>query len=368
MKVPFNRLDDPLYSDDNFFEGIKSIFENRSFLFGENNVKLKLEMENYLKVGNFLPLSSGTSALSIAIKSLNIPKGKKILLAANAGGYGRIAADISGFDVAYADCDQNGLLTAKQIAGLLTEEIGAVIITHLYGQMINVLEIREICDPKGIYVIEDCAQSFGAKMENRHCGTIGHIGVFSFYPTKNIGAAGDAGGLCTDDKLIFERAEKISQYGWSEKYKIDFPNGDNSRMDEIQAFVLLRKLVKVDVSNESRRRIWNRYSQSIIGTKIRILGTNEYSFVAHLAVVDAGKNKKSLISFLAESGISSMVHYPIIDTLQNAFLDSNFDLPNSRYLSENCISIPLFPSMTPPEIDYVCEKLRVFTNGLGADD
>ena len=368
MKVPFNRLDDPLYSDDKFFSGIKDIFVDRSFLFGKNNSKLILEMQNYLRVGNFLPLSSGTSALSIAIKSLNIPKGRKILIAANAGGYGRIAADISGFDVVYADCDQNGLLTAKQIVGLLTEDIGAVIITHLYGQMINVLEIREICDPKGIYVIEDCAQSFGAKIENRHCGTLGHIGVFSFYPTKNIGAAGDAGGLCTDNKVVFERAEKLSQYGWSEKYKIDFSGGDNSRMDEIQAFVLLCKLPKVDVSNESRRKIWNRYNQSIIGTKLRILGSNEYSFVAHLAVIDAGKSKNSLISFLTENGIASMVHYPIIDTLQNAFLDSNFDLPNSRYLSENCISIPLFPSMTAPEIDYVCEKLGVFASSLGTHD
>jgi dTDP-4-amino-4,6-dideoxygalactose transaminase len=368
MKVPFNRLDDPLYSDANFYSGIRDIFENRSFLFGKNNSRLILEMQNYLRVGDFLPLSSGTSALSIAIKSLNLPKGKKVLMAANAGGYGRIAADIAGVGVKYADCDKSGLFTLDQIRGALSEDIGAVLITHLYGQMIDVLEIKEVCDLKGIYVIEDCAQSFGAKTNNRLCGTIGHVGVFSFYPTKNIGAAGDAGGLCTDDKIIFQRAEKLSQYGWSDKYKIDIPGGENSRMDEIQAFVLLCKLATVDNSNEARRLIWNRYKKSLLNSSLRILGTNDYSFVAHLAVIDAGKSKGALIAFLTDNGIASMVHYPIIDTLQDAFLDNNDELPNAYYLSKNCISIPLFPSMNEEEIDYVCEKLAIFVQSVSPNE
>lgn len=361
MRIPFNDLSRSNLINKELNDDILSVVNSGQYI-NQNMVKLfENRFAEFFNFGFVHSVSSGTSALSLAMKALPLSKNYSILMAANAGGYGRIAAELAGVNSIYCDVNDQGLIDIEKLEQIPIDSYSVVLITHLYGQMSNMNEISSYCLKNGKYLIEDCAQSIGAKFNEISCGNWGDVATFSFYPTKNLGAFGDAGAVVTKDEHLYKRIVSLSQYGWGNRYSIDMFGGENSRMDEIQATVLLHKLDNLPKINERRKTIWKEYEKNL-PKNFRIIGRDNAQFVAHLNVLVVDKDRHNFVDYLNNKGIESQIHYPILDTKQAAFKNDSVYLPNSLRLSKSIVSLPSFPELKDSELEYICENLRSYRN------
>jgi dTDP-4-amino-4,6-dideoxygalactose transaminase len=234
-------------------------------------------------------------------------------------------------------------------------------VTHLYGQTLQLELLANFLRQKNIFLIEDCAQAIGAYVGEGRAGSIGDISTFSFYPTKNLGAIGDAGAICTSNEEIFNRLKSLREYGWSRRYFSEIPFGGNNRIDEIQALVLDTQLSMVDEWNLRRRQIWERYKSAADKSGLRILGSASRSFVAHLAVIDS-ENRARLTGHLNAHMIETAIHYPYPDYVQPGLTQDVFNknMPTTERLCASVMSIPLFPELTESEISRVENALASY--------
>jgi len=362
MNIPFNDLSRSKSLNKGFFVKLEELLLSGHYLFGPHTKELEESLSVYLNIPYVRAVSSGTSALTLALKSLNLPENSTIIASANSGSYARIAAEQAKLQTKYVDVDLNGIISLPQLKALDDNEACALVVTHLYGQIGDMLSLKEYCQNREIFLIEDCAQSFGATFEKRRAGSWGDIGVFSFYPTKNLAAMGDAGAIATSSSELFARIQALSQYGWGNKYSVEIKGGENSRIDEIQAFILCNRLEVVDDQNRKRRKIWRRYADALQNTTYRLLGTDADCFVAHLAVIDASQRRDDFRTFLQLRGIQTAIHYPIPDYQQEGFSDESISLPNTEYLTNSIFSIPIFPELTETEVQYICDALKDFAH------
>ena len=275
------------------------------------------ELAAFLGVSHVVGVASGSDALVLALLAVDCGPGDEVVTAANAGGYASSAIARLGCDVSYAEVDSDSLLmTPYSVLDAIGPATRAVVVTHLYGNVAKVEEIVAVCRPQGIAVIEDCAQSLGALSQGRRVGTIGDVAAFSFYPTKNLGAAGDGGAVATADDDVAATVRSLRQYGWGPKYQVDASGqGSNSRLDEVQAAILRVGLPGLDSANERRREIVGRYAEALTGRSVRLVSGVTPEFVAHLAVVRAD-GRFGLQASLAAVGVETDIHYPIPDHLQ----------------------------------------------------
>ena len=196
-----------------------------------------------------LGIANGTDAIKLAFLGLGLNQGDLVATVANAGGYSTTAAKSIGLEVGLIDVDfADHQMSIESLLAFINKfpETKAIVATHLYGQIGRIDQIAEICKKKNILLIEDCAQSFGAALSNSFAGSFGDAATFSFYPTKNLGSIGDAGAVSFKENSTYELAKKISQYGWGKRYEVEFKQGLNSRIDEIQAAILVSREKTVD--------------------------------------------------------------------------------------------------------------------------
>jgi aminotransferase EvaB len=344
---------------------ILKVLESGIWIHGPEHNYFENELAVFLNVKHVRGVASGTDALEVALRAVGCIQGSKIISVPNAGGYTSIAAASIGCEVIFCDVDTEKLLMdPESLALLLSKEIDAVVVTHLYGNVAPIRAIKEMCEPYGIKVIEDCAQAIGASEFGVRVGTVGHVGTFSFYPTKNLGAIGDGGALATNDSEIAKRITELRQYGWTNKYKIDRPGGMNSRLDEIQAAVLRVGLPKLESLNQKRREIVEQYSQALMGSEIRLVTSFETGNAAHLAVLQlpTTTSQSSFKSYMKEFGIATDIYYPILDCDQIGLSSptNSISLVNARSAGNTIISIPLFPELSDSEIQRICKALTNF--------
>ncbi len=333
-----------------------------NYILGENSEKFESNLARHLGVLGCVAVGSGTDALIFAFRAIGLRAGDTIVATPNAGGYSAIAARIIGISVVYVDCDDQGRMSVESLADALEfyPQVRGVVVTHLFGLASPVSEIRYLCNAKGIFLIEDCAQSIGGSLENRALGSFGDVSTFSFYPTKNLGALGDGGAIASSDSHVLDRARALRQYGWSQKYKVMDEFGQNSRMDEFQAVVLNHKLGSLENHTEVRREIWTRYSRALDGSSWRLIGSNGRDFVAHLAVVVAPRGLREESRWgLEKLGVSTAIHYPVLDYDQLPWQDSKrMPCPIAQDLSERIFSIPIFPELEEGEIQTIEASLK----------
>jgi len=219
-----------------------------------------------------------------------------------------------------------------------------------------------IARERGLMVIEDCAQAHGAEYRGRKVGSIGHAGCFSFYPTKNLGAYGDAGMIVTVDETIAAVARMVRTYGWRRRNVSEVP-GINSRLDEIQAAILSEKLPHLDRWNLRRHEIAMRYTSRLSGLPLELpAGGQEVRNVFHLYVVRTPR-RDALASHLAGRGISTLIHYPVPIHLQPAYAQPDQEagsIPVSERIQNEILSLPLYPELTDGEVDTICSEIRDF--------
>lgn len=340
------------------------VLRSGQFLKGRFTTALEDQLSDLFGGRAPVAVANGTDALIIALLSLGLKEGDCIALAPNAGGYASIAARVVGLTTVFVDVD---ILTAQMSGKALQEalrsspEIRAVIVTHLYGMCSSAPEIADICKRSGVKLIEDCAQSFGAGIAGRLAGDFGDITTLSFYPTKNLAALGDGGALLCRDSQHAHLARQFAQYGWSKKYQVEVDHGFNSRLDEVQAAILIRRLHDVPRLNLIRRNIVHRYQLSLSAPR-RMIWSPGDEFVAHLAImVTPDRNRDS--EYLRSQGIESGVHYPLLDFEQPAWQQSKDSewygrCPNALWLVRHILTLPSFPQMTEEEITHVTQTLE----------
>jgi len=367
--IPLNdlsRLDPELKKQISNKVGPLSVSGN--YILGENVTAFERAFAEYVGATGCVSVANGTDALVISLRAMGLKAGDVLLNVANAGGYTTVAAGLVGAEVVFTDIQKENLHAtvddyrqAFEKAKTLGLEPKLLVITHLFG-LVNpqVESIVRFAQENGMLVLEDCAQAAGARMDGRHAGTFGDIATISFYPTKNLGASGDAGAIVSSRADVLEKARRLRQYGWSEKYNMDLDGGQNSRMDEIQAAVLIEKLGHLDSWNARRREIYARYVDSASSSVEFTAPTNDESFVAHLVVVrHRVKDAKEFASHFAKHLVSTGIHYPIADNRQQISLkykDVNPTLTTEKEI-KRILTIPMFPEMTEAEVYRVCEAL-----------
>ena len=327
------------------------------------------EFARYCGVQWCIAVANGTDALELSLRALDIGSGHEVITMANAGGYSTTACLAVGATPVYVDVSpDNCQLAVGAIEHALSPTTRAVVVTHLYGLMNDVGAIRALLQSSGrsdVHIVEDCAQSHGAERRGFKAGSLGTVGAFSFYPTKNLGALGDAGAVVCQDRDLAARLRQLRQYGWRDKYETVLPGGRNSRMDPIQATVLSLQLARLDDANRGRREICNLYRDNLpAGWKL--VGGEDTSFVGHLAVAiaDEPDGRNRFLSWLRDRAIGCDIHYPRLDCDQPGWQTKSRksdSLAISRSLTQRVVSLPCFPEMSADELGQVVDAARTFS-------
>lgn len=362
--IPFNDLRRGIYADDEVAETVERVARSGRYLMGEETFAFESELADYLRVRHVVGVASGTDALELAFMALGGGPGGELVTAANAGGYGALAARCCGMRVRFADVDDYDLLlTPDSVEAALTLQTTMVLVTHLYGKMAPIVAICDLCHARGIAVVEDCAQAAGARANGRYAGSVGDAAAFSFYPTKNLGAIGDGGAVVTSDDEVALRARRLAQYGWSVKYRVAEDHGKNSRLDEIQAAVLRVRLPRLDELNQRRRDAVRQYADALLPTPVEMAQAGDDDYVAHLAVVRASSRSKFAEGLLAR-GIHTDVHYPVPDHRQKFIGAPHLNLPVTEAASRQVLSLPCFPDLEHEELEIICAALSEVAESL----
>ncbi len=360
-KIPFNDLARATAAQRHELdEAIGRVLSSGWFVLGPEHDAFEGELAAYLAIPHAVAVANGTDALELAFAAAGVGPGDTVLTVANAGGYSSVAARLRGATPVYADISPGTLQMTTETARAALTGLSApprvMVVTHLYGAMAPVRELRELADELGIVVIEDCAQSIGARLEGQHAGTFGHLATASFYPTKNLGALGDGGAVLTADPDLAVALRSLRQYGWEGKYSIGRGGGRNSRLDELQAAILRTRLPHLDAQNERRRRIHARYEQ-VSSDRIRLVNTASESFIAHLAVAVVD-DRDAVREEFAAAGIGTDVHYPVPDHRQPYPGGIGQSLPATEAAARTVLSLPMFPELTDNEVDRICDLLE----------
>jgi len=344
-------------------QAVSRVIASGWFVLGPEVSAFEQEFATYCGSEHCVSLANGTDALELALRALNIGKNSNVLTVANAGMYSSAAILATGATPVYADVRfDTCLIDVADVTRLVSElKIDAIVVTHLYGLMADIVQIVQLAKNKNIPVIEDCAQSHGAMINGKKAGAFGEIGCFSFYPTKNLGALGDGGAVVTNHIDLNEQVRQLRQYGWSSKYRATLAGGCNSRLDEMQAAVLRVMLPLLDKWNARRREIATRYTNGIRHTKIATPALHGEEYVAHLYVIKTPE-RDSLRQYLTEAGIPSDVHYPIPDYRQPccSHLFTDVNKPITEQLCTEVFTLPCFPEMTDAEVDMIVYRINAW--------
>ena len=336
------------------------------YILGPEVEAFEREFAAYCGAAACVAVGNGTDALELALRALGVGAGDEVATVANAGGYATAAIRAAGATPVYADVDEATLtIDPASLAERLTPRTRAIIVVHLYGRLADVEAVARLAKERGMPLIEDCAQAHGAARGGGKAGTFGAVGCYSFYPTKNLGALGDAGALVTNDAPFAARVAELRTYGWRGKYRVAAAGGMNSRMDEMQAAVLRVKLPHLDAWNARRRRIARRYAAAIVHPAIALSPRpDDDSDVAHLYVVRA-QDRDGLRVHLAAAGIATDVHYPVADHRQAAWAQAaSPSLLRTERACDEVLSLPCYPELTEAEIAAVaaaCNSWRPAT-------
>jgi len=364
MLVPFCDLRqqlDPINSG--VQEAIKRVFDRGQFIFGPELEAFEEEFGKFCGVPYAIGCASGTEAIALSLMALGIGSGDEVITVPNTALPTVAAIAMTGARPVFVDVEPHGLLmNPDHLEAAITSRTRALLPVHLYGQAADMDPILEIARRHNLAVVEDACQAHGAKYKNRICGTFGDIGCFSFYPTKNLGAYGDAGLAITSNKDLGQRLRMLRNYGNTGGYTFIL-KGINSRLDEIQAATLRVKLHYLKKWNETRRQLASRYGKALSELPLTLPEElpNRYH-VYHLYVIRCNERNR-LQEYLSSQGIQSLIHYPVPIHLQAAYEDLGYqrgDFPVAEKAINQVLSLPLYPGISYQTIDLITEAIRDF--------
>jgi dTDP-4-amino-4,6-dideoxygalactose transaminase len=343
------------------------VIQRNDYILGEDVGEFEKEFAQFCHVKYAVGLSSGTAALFLACESLGIGPGDEVIVPAFTYIATALAVSYTKAKPVFVDIEEDTYnIDVKKIESAITKNTKAIIPVHLYGQPANMPEISRIAKKHGLKVIEDCAQAHGATIKmfdgSWHVtGSMGDVGCFSFYPSKNLGALGDGGMITTDDEAIYKRFLMLRDYGRVSKYEHAMI-GYNSRLDTLQAAILRIKLKKLDSWNESRRRsaaIYNKLLKGVEGV-ITPFAKDSLTHVYHVYAIRSTMREK-VFNHLKANAVGVIIHYPIPLHLQKAYAGLNYkmgDFPVSEKVAQEIISLPMYPYMKEKDIKSVVRLIK----------
>ena len=363
MKIMPNRMDRgyELYQQD-FEDKAIEVLRSGWYILGKEVSAFEEEFAKYIGVKYCVGLASGLDALWIAVRLLGIGIGDEVLVQGNTYIATVMGVTMNGATPIFVEPDEYFGMDVTKMEKLITEKTKAVLVTHLYVMASNMDEIVRICKKYNIKLIEDCAQSHGAMFNGKMTGTFGDVGCFSFYPSKNLGAFGDAGAVVVDDEELAKEFKIFRNYG-SEKRYYNKVVGANSRLDEIQAGLLRVRLSHMDELTKERCRIAEKYTNEIVNRKLKLPALVEGATCVWHQYVIRCEERDRLIEYLNEKGIGTIIHYPIPPHLAEAYAYLGHkvgDYPITEKYANTVLSIPMYNGMTKEEQEYVIAVLNDF--------
>ena len=358
-----NRLDRGFFQYQKEFEDkIVEVLRSGRYVLGKEVEAFEKEFAKYTGAEYCVGLASGLDALWIAFRILGIGKGDEVIVQGNTYIASVMGITINGATPIFVEPDEYYNIDASKIEEKITDKTKAILVVHLYGQASNMKPIMELAKKYKLRVVEDCAQSHGAKFNDKMTGTFGDIGCFSFYPSKNLGAFGDAGAIVTDNPQIAEDIRVFRNYG-SEKRYYNRVVGTNSRLDEMQAGLLRVRLSHIKELENEKRKICTRYLNEINNPNIVLPSIRDgATHIWHQFVIRT-ERRNELIEYLEGKGIGTIIHYPIPPHLSEAYSylgHKKGAFPITEQYADTVLSIPLYNGMTEDELDYVIEALNEF--------
>jgi len=344
---------------------LRQLFAQSAFSLGPWVDRFESAVADYLGVPYAIGVNSGTSALHLALIAAGVGPGDEVLLPSHTFIATAWAALYVGAKPVLCDIEpESGTIDVADAERRVSPATKAIVPVHLYGQAANMTDVMKLADRHGLIVVEDAAQAIGAVYDGRRLGTLGRFGCFSFYPAKNLGAAGEAGLVVTSDAAAAKRMKALRHHAQSERY-IHTEIGFNYRMEGLQGLVLSHKLKLLPDWIEERRGLAKAYGEQLAGLPLALPRVAHQDHVFHLYVVRTPR-RDELRAFLQERGIETGLHYPVPLHRQPCFATLGFDPKDfpvcERYTAE-LLSLPLFTGMTRDQLDYVCEGVRAFFDG-----
>ncbi len=330
------------------------------FILGPNVQAFEQEAADYLGVNHAVSVASGTDALHLALVAAGIGEGDEVITTAFTFIATAEAISYVGAIPVFVDIDPNTFnIDLDQVAQAITSKTRAVIPVHLFGQPVNMPALIQLCEDKGLLVVEDCAQSFGAHIDNKMTGSFAAFGAFSFFPSKNLGCFGDGGLISTNDAKYADELKVLRNHGSRERYHHNVI-GYNSRLDELQAVVLRIKLKHIDDYNASRRRVAQRYSNALKDTGIRPPFEDKTGLHVYHQYTLLAENRDHIMKNLQDNGIACAVYYPIPLHRQDVYIKDyqHLTLAVTDSVARNCFSLPVYPELENETIDAITDIIK----------
>lgn len=356
----------PLHDDlqDQILSAVKKVLESNALILGSEVKQFENAVKKYLNAKYTVAVNSGLDAMILSLKAIGIKKGDEVLVPSNTYIATWIAVShVGAIPVPVEPDPLTYNIDSRQIESVITPKTKAIIPVHLYGLPCEMEKILKIANKNDIKVIEDNAQAFGALIGGKKTGSIGDINALSFYPTKNLGAIGDAGMIVTNDEELYVKCKALRNYGSSIRYYNDYI-GFNSRMDEIQAAILNVKLKHTDKWIAEKKGLAAIYNEGLKDINDIVLPSFNNEHTYHLYVINC-KYRDNLLNHLEKHKITTLIHYPLPPHLQQCYKFLNYkkgDFPIAEILADNLLSLPMYIGIK--EQERVIEVVRNFYNGL----
>jgi dTDP-4-amino-4,6-dideoxygalactose transaminase len=336
---------------------LQALAETR-FILGPNVQAFDQEAGAYLGAKHAISCASGTDALHLALLAAGIKPGDEIITSAFTFIATGEAIRYIGAEPVFVDIQAHSLnIDPARIRAAITDKTRAILPVHLFGLPADMKEIQALADEFGLLVIEDCAQSFGSRYQGKTTGTMGCVGAYSFFPSKNLGCYGDGGMITTNDDEIAAQIRLLRNHGSSQQYHHDVI-GYNSRLDELQAVVLRIKLKYIDEYNQKRLAVASSYNQRLANSRFQtpaILDDRDHVFHQYTALCD---DRDAVREHVLSQEVACAVYYPIPLHRQKVFADTTtVELPITESTASRCLSLPIYPEMTEAQIETVCEAI-----------
>jgi dTDP-3-amino-3,4,6-trideoxy-alpha-D-glucose transaminase len=328
------------------------------YILGPEVEAFEAAFARYHGVAHAVGVANGTDAIELALRAGGIGLGDEVITVAHTAVATVCAVERTGATPVLVDIDPASYTMAPNAArGAITRRTRALVPVHLYGHAADMTALRALADQHHLLLVEDCAQAHGARHDGRLVGTIGHLGAFSFYPTKNLGAYGDGGAVITNNAALAERLRRLRNYGQTTRYHHE-ERGVNSRLDEVQAAILRVKLAHLDAHNDERRRLATVYGNQLSGVELPTEGDGVHH-VYHLYVI-RHPDRERLREGLRQRGVGTLIHYPIPVHCQPAYASLGYGLgalPVTEQVAGEILSLPLYVGLTAADVATVAGAL-----------
>lgn len=347
-------------------DAVEQVFESGRLILGESVRRFEEEFAAYHAIGHCVGVDNGTNAVALGLRALGVEPGDEVITVSNTAAPTVVAINAVGAVPVFVDVQANDyLMDCTQIADVITRRTKAIVPVHLYGQCVDMDALRRPADEHGLLVLEDCAQAHGARYHGRAAGTMGGAAAFSFYPTKVLGAYGDAGGVITADPEVDRALRRLRYYGMEDDYYVVQTPGHNSRLDELQAEILRRKLRRLDDYIAGRRAVAERYREGLEAiaerTGLVLPATTPGNEHVYYVYVVRHPRRDEIVERLKGSGIAPSISYPWPVHTMTGFSGLGYpkgSLPVTERLAGEVFSLPMYPSLPLDIQDKVIGALR----------